>query len=178
MSADTTPARATAHAPHPLVAALGVVDQLAKVTLIGLMALMITVVSVQVFLRYALNAGLGWADEVSRLAFVWSVFLAIPLGIREGLHIGIQLFTARLPVPVRAALARLVALAGVGLMLIVCYQSAIIAWDQWDEKMASVNASAALFVVAITVGSAHSALWLLCLALTGRSHALGVVSVE
>ena len=163
---------------HPLVVALGVIDRGAKVFLMALMTVIIAVVSAQVFLRYLFNSSIGWADEVSRLAFVWSIFIAIPLGVREGLHIGIQIVTARLPEHLRDGLARATAAMGVALMLLVSYQSAVIAWDQWDEKMSSVNMSAAMFVVAVSVGCAYSALWLACIALTGKSHATGVVGVE
>ena len=38
-----------------------------------------------------LNSSIGWADEMSRLTFVWSIFLGIPLGIRAGAHIGMEL---------------------------------------------------------------------------------------
>lgn len=47
-------------------------------------AVMVGVVSSQVFLRYALNTSLDWADELGRLMFVWTIFLAIPLGVRQG----------------------------------------------------------------------------------------------
>jgi len=53
------------------------------------------VVSLQVLLRYALNSSLGFADEMSRLTFVWSIFLGIPLGIRLGAHIGMELLSSR-----------------------------------------------------------------------------------
>jgi len=51
--------------------------------LVALMAVMCTVVFAQVVLRYVFNSSIDWADEVSRLAFVWTVFLAIPLAIRD-----------------------------------------------------------------------------------------------
>ncbi len=155
---------------RPLGAAVAGIDRAARLTLMVLMTIMIVVVSAQVFLRYVLNSSIGWADEVSRLAFVWSVFLAIPLGIREGLHVGIELLTSHFPDLVRRGLVRLMALFGAVMMVIVAWQSAIIAYDQWDEKMASVPASAGLFVVAIVIGSAHAALCLLWIAATGRSR--------
>lgn len=163
---------------HPLAVALGHIDRSAQIFLMGLVAVIILVVSAQVFLRYLFNSSIGWADEVSRLAFVWSIFMAIPLCVREGLHIGLQIVTVRLPEQVREMLARAVAAAGVVLMLIVSYHSVVIAWDQWDEKMSSVNMSAAMFVVPVAIGCIYSALWLACIALTGKSHATGVVGVE
>jgi TRAP-type C4-dicarboxylate transport system permease small subunit len=163
---------------HPLVAALEHIDRVAQVFLMALMTVIIAVVSAQVFLRYLFNSSIGWADEVSRLAFVWSIFIAIPLGVREGLHIGIQIVTVRLPGLVRETLARATAAAGMVLMLMVSYQAVIIAWDQWDEKMSSVDMSAAMFVVAVAVGCTYSALWLACIALTGKSYSTGLVGVE
>ena len=85
--------------------ALDRLDLAAKWLIIAAMAVMIVVVSVQVALRYALNTSLDWSDEVSRMLFVWCMFLAIPLGIREGAHVGIELLVGHLP-PAVAAPAR------------------------------------------------------------------------
>jgi TRAP-type C4-dicarboxylate transport system permease small subunit len=143
-------------------------DVAAAWTIVALMAVMVAVVSAQVFMRYALNSSIGWADEVSRLMFVWSIFLAIPLGIKLGVHIGIEMVTARLPAAVRGPLARAVAAASAALMALVCYEAIVISWDQWDEQMASMNASAGLFILALAVGCGHSALHLIWIALTGK----------
>jgi TRAP-type C4-dicarboxylate transport system permease small subunit len=151
--------------------ALAALDVAAAWTIVVLVAVMVAVVSAQVFMRYALNSSIGWADEVSRLMFVWSIFLAIPLGIKLGAHIGIEMLTARLPAAARDVLARAVALLGAALMALVCYEAAVITWDQWDEQMASVNASAALFILALFIGCGHSALHLLWIVLAGRPKA-------
>ena len=147
--------------------ALDGIDWVAALLVILIMAGMVVVVSAQVFLRYVLNLSLDWAEEISRLLFVWSIFLAIPLGIRLGAHIGIEMLTARLPAPVRNVLARAVALLGAALMALVCYEAAMITWDQWDEQMASVNASAALFILALFIGCGHAALHLAWIVLVG-----------
>src|SRR6478609_12241634 len=67
---------------RPLVLALEALDTAACWVICASIAVMVVVVSAQVGLRYGLNQSLGWADEISRLCFVWSIFLAIPLGIR------------------------------------------------------------------------------------------------
>ncbi len=56
-------------------------------------------------------------------------------------------------------------------MALVCYEAAVITWDQWDEQMASVNASAALFILALFIGCGHSALHLLWIVLAGKPKA-------
>jgi len=162
----------------PLAAFIRGVDSAAQAALIGLMGVMITVVSVQVVLRYVFNGSIGWADETSRLAFVWSVFLAIPICAREGLHVGMELLTARLPAGLQDGLARAMALGSCALMILISYQSVIIARDQWDETMASIPISSAWFVVAVAVGAAHTALHVLWIALNGKPGSSGLVSAE
>lgn len=152
---------------RPYASALAALDVAAAWTIVVLVAVMVAVVSAQVFMRYALNSSIGWADEVSRLMFVWSIFLAIPLGIKLGVHIGIEMFVSPLPARFRDVLARAMALVSAAIMALVCYEAAVISWEQWDELMASVDASAAWFLVALVLGGAHSALHLLWIALAG-----------
>jgi len=139
-------------------------DHAAKLVIILTMAAMVAIVSAEVFCRYALRSSIGWADEVSRLAFVASMFLAIPLGIRTQSHIGIELLTSRLPAPVRGTLLRAIALVSAAVMLLVAWQAVRVAADQWDEKMASLEMSAGLFLVPVAFGCSHSALHLLRIA--------------
>jgi TRAP-type transport system small permease protein len=135
--------------------------------LVVLVAVMVAVVSAQVGLRYLFNNSITWADEISRLCFVWSMFIAIPLGLKSGAHIGVDVLAARLPAPARDALARLMALLGAALMLLVAWEAARIAYEQWDELMASVEASAAWFIVPLAIAGVHGALHLLWVVLSG-----------
>ncbi|MEO6566329.1 MAG: TRAP transporter small permease subunit, partial [Casimicrobiaceae bacterium] len=141
---------------RPYARLLLFLDTVAGWTIVALLSTMVAVVAVQVLLRYATNTSFGWADELSRLTFVWSMFLAVPLGIRAGVHIGMEILTSRFPDRVQSALARLMAAIAAALMVLVAWQSAVVAFDQWDEKMASMEASAAWFIVAVAIGCAHS----------------------
>jgi len=143
------------------------IDVLAAWTIVVSITLMVALVAMQVLLRYAFNTSLAWTDETSRLAFVWSIFLGIPLGIRRGSHIGIEFLTARLPDVPRDLLARGMALLGVGLMGLVAWQSVRIAVDQWDELMGTVEMSSGWFMLAVAFGAAHSMLHLVWIVLTG-----------
>ncbi len=153
---------------RPYATGLAALDVAAAWAIVVLVAVMVAVVSAQVFMRYALNSSIGWADEISRLMFVWSIFLAIPLGIKLGVHIGIEMFVSRLPAPMQDVLARGAALVSAAIMALVCYEAVVISLDQWDEQMASVDISAAWFLVALAVGGAHSALHLAWVVLTGK----------
>ena len=115
---------------------------------------------------------------MSRLTFVWSIFLGIPLGIRLGAHIGMELLSSRLPAKVQDRLARVMAAVAAAMMILVTWQSAVVAFDQWDEMMASMNGSAAWFIVAVGVGCGHAALHLIWIVLTGKPSMTESVATE
>jgi TRAP-type transport system small permease protein len=149
---------------RPLGRALESLDTAACWVICATIAVMVAVVSAQVGLRYGLNRSLDWADEISRLCFVWSIFLAIPLGIRARAHIGVEMLVARLPEAARGALGRLTALVSAAMLVLIAWESARMCIDQWDEAMTSVNASAAWFIVPIVWLGVHGALHLLWMA--------------
>lgn len=137
------------------------IDWVAAVLIILTTVGMVVIIAVQVFLRYALNSSLDWAEEVSRLLFVWSVFLAIPLGVKRGAHIGVELLTAWLPAALRNGLFRLVSLLAILLMGVVGWQAGLLAYDQWDEPLTTLDLSVGLFLAPLAIGSTHSILHLL-----------------
>ena len=155
---------------------LGLVDRFAGGAIIAAMAAMVVVVSLQVLLRYAFNTSLDWAEDIARLLFVWSIFLAIPLGVKQGSHIAIELLTSRLPPPARTFLVRVMALGCAALMALVCYQSALLTVQQWDEFMPTLNVTAALFMMPVAFGAAHSALHFTALALSGAPPKMQVAA--
>ena len=137
------------------------IDRVSRWTIIGASALMISIVSLQVLLRYAFNTSIDWSDELSRLLFVWCMFLAIPLGIREGAHVGIELFTTHLRVEVRAQLAKACAVIAAVMMAVVFWQALKVAWGTWDETLQTLPVSTNWFMVPVAVCAAHSFLHLL-----------------
>ncbi|HET7671985.1 MAG TPA: TRAP transporter small permease [Burkholderiales bacterium] len=135
---------------------LDAVDRLARWAIVVASAAMIAIVALQVVLRYGFNASIDWSEEISRLLFVWTMFLAIPLGIREGAHVGIELLVAHIAPQVRAALAKGCAIGGAAIMAVVFWQAVKVAALTWDEMMQSVNFSANWFMVPVAIAAAHS----------------------
>lgn len=152
--------------------ALDRADVLSRWAIVACMAVMIAVVSAQVFLRYGFSASLDWAEEVSRLAFVWAVFLGVPHGVKAAAHVGIDVVVKHFPPGASRALQRLVKLASVALMSVVAYQAALAALDSWDQLMPTVDLSSGWFYLAVSVGAVHSALRLIEQVLTGDDVAL------
>jgi TRAP-type C4-dicarboxylate transport system permease small subunit len=156
--------------------ALDRLDLAAKWIIIAAMAVMVVVVSIQVALRYLLNTSLDWSDEVSRLLFVWCMFLAIPLGIREGAHVGIELLVGHLPWPWRRMLVKAMALVAVGMMAIILYETISVAYETWDELLPTLDLSTNWFLVPVAVAAAHSILHLI--QLLWRTPVRTVVTME
>ncbi|NNK13137.1 MAG: TRAP transporter small permease [Desulfofustis sp.] len=65
----------------------------------------VSVVIVNVGLRYLFHGGLFWAEEVSTTSFIWCVFIGAAAAYRYKMHIGIDLISKFGPQPWRASIA-------------------------------------------------------------------------
>lgn len=59
--------------------------------------MLVVIVSTNVFFRYVLSGSLPWAEELSRLTFVWVVFLGAYVALRKGAHLAVTGLVDRLP---------------------------------------------------------------------------------
>lgn len=151
---------------------LGALDRAVTAALLLAVGVMVAVVSAQVALRYGLNRSIDWADEVSRLAFVWSIFLAVPLGVRQGAHIGIDIVVLKFPARVQRLMRRAAALVSATMMAAIAWAAVGVAEEQWDELMSTLDWSVGWFIVPVGVGAALSALHLLRIAVEGPPDAV------
>lgn len=62
-----------------------------------LLVSMAVVIIINVFMRYVLNTGLRWGEEVAKLLMVWFTFIAMAVGVKQGLHISLHLLPKKLP---------------------------------------------------------------------------------
>ena len=76
---------------------LRIFDKLLAFITASAMAAIVLVVFVNVAMRYILNTGLTWSEEVAVNLFVWVIFLGAILAGLEGLHIKVDLLTKKLP---------------------------------------------------------------------------------
>lgn len=60
-------------------------------------ALLVIIISYQVFTRNVLNYTPKWSEEASLLLLVWITFCGIGVGFREKLHIGVGFLVALFP---------------------------------------------------------------------------------
>ena len=64
---------------------------------VPLVAVMATVIIVQVFCRYVLKESLSWSEELARYLMVWVTFVGASIGVKRGAHVGVEMLVANLP---------------------------------------------------------------------------------
>jgi len=72
-------------------------DKLLAFVTASAMAAIVLIVFVNVALRYIVNTGLTWSEEIAVNLFVWVIFLGAVLAGLEGLHIKVDMLTKKLP---------------------------------------------------------------------------------
>lgn len=51
----------------------------------------------QVVMRYVFNRASHWSEELVRFLFIWCTFIGAAIGVRERIHIGVDVFVNLLP---------------------------------------------------------------------------------
>ena len=73
-------------------------DALSRLTewiMAGLLAIMVVLVFANAVGRYLFATGFAASEELSRLAFVWLIFLGAILAVRERAHVGVDMLVQR-----------------------------------------------------------------------------------
>lgn len=65
----------------------------------GFIVVTTVLVIMNVFLRYFMNTGITWSEEVATGCFVWSVFLGSAAAYKNGALIGVDLLVKKFPKP-------------------------------------------------------------------------------
>lgn len=125
----------------------------------GCLAVMLVLVFGNVVLRYALNTGISVSDELSRLLFVWMVFLGAALALFERSHLGVDTLVHNLP---RTGRMVCFALSNL-LMLYATWLLATGTWKQFEINLGTTSPvmgiSQGWFFAPLLVFAAISAGW-------------------
>jgi len=152
-------------------AVLSAVDRVSMFVVTVCMAVLTSVLLLQVFFRYALNESLDWGWDVPRVCFIWMVLLSIPLGIRNNAHVGIDLLVdlfsdlgKRVAVTINAAFMLV-------LSLVLAYYAVQLMGDTWDQLMPNIPLPVGVFYAALAISQLHAAMHLVRILVTGQAHA-------
>ena len=90
------------------------------------LGLMVVVILLQVFFRYALNNALPWPEEASRFLMLWSTGLMAPTAFRRGGFVAIDMVIRLLPRAVATALSVVL----MGVTILVLWVALGIGWSE------------------------------------------------
>lgn len=90
------------------------------------LGLMVVVILLQVFFRYALNSALPWPEEASRFLMMWSTGLMAPTAFRRGGFVAIDMVIRLLPRAVATALSVVL----LGMTILVLWVALGIGWSE------------------------------------------------
>lgn len=96
------------------------------------LAIMVVLIFGNVVLRYAFNTGIAWSEEISRLMFVWMIFLGAILALRQHAHIGVDMLQSKLPPGARRACA-------VISHLLMIYGLWLFTQGSWNQTIIGLN---------------------------------------
>lgn len=99
---------------------------------------MLISLTLQITMRYLFNQPLSWSEELAITCFSWCMLLAVALGVRDGIHVRMDLLLDRLPPPLRLGLEKL-------LMTAIAATGSFIAWSGLKDVVdtAETNATSA-----------------------------------
>jgi len=112
----------------------------------------VSVVIINVVLRYGFRSGLFWVEEVATTAFIWSIFVGAAAVYKRKMHIGIDLITRLFPESVRRIIVVVIDLMMITINSYVCYLSVLIIQSNRLKTTPVLNIPALYVNMAITVG--------------------------
>ncbi len=68
-----------------------------KAVCVVFIAVMVSIVLYGVFMRYVMLSAVAWAEEAPIYMLIWVTFLAGSVGIKYGIHIGVDVFVKLFP---------------------------------------------------------------------------------
>ncbi|MFQ3229115.1 TRAP transporter small permease [Reinekea sp.] len=84
-----------------------------------LMAVLLVVLSIQVFTRFVLNDPAIWTEEVSRLLFIYLALFGSSAAIKSRSHVRIDFFVNFLPTKIRMLIAMILDVIIVGILVVL-----------------------------------------------------------
>jgi TRAP-type C4-dicarboxylate transport system permease small subunit len=114
---------------------------------------MIVVLLASIGLREGLAVPLVWANEVSIVLFVWSVFLGAGVATADNAHIRFDIAVAPLPRNARRAVGLIVSYGGLILLVGFWLTSIYVTWLYRNQTFTTIQASAAWQWSAVPVGT-------------------------
>ena len=121
---------------------------------IACLAVMVAITFASTAVRFLVPGwgGIYWAEEVTRYTSIWMVFLGSGLGVRYGVHLHVDLVTARLPIGLQRTLTMLSCVLMMAFEGVLVYFGTIVALSNMDQQSSSLLIPMGVVYAAIPVG--------------------------
>lgn len=113
---------------------------------------MMACILIEVFSRNLLHAPTAWAEELSRLFFIWSVFMGSASAWRRGAHIIIQVLVSRLFGRVKLSFTILVDVLNSIFLVSVWVGTILIMYASRHHKTTALEIRISVFYLALFLG--------------------------
>ncbi len=129
-------------------------EKTVSIMAIAALMAMVLLVFVNVALRYVLNSGLPWSEEVARLCFVWVVFFGIILAAKEKSHLAVDIVSANLSPKISLYLSYVTRLITLFLMLALIIGGVKLMMLTYNQGLPASGISTAYLYLAGVFGAA------------------------
>ncbi len=138
-----------------------------RVVIVALAVLMLVSLSLQVVMRLVFNEALSWSEELALGCFGWVMMLAIAVGVRDAIHVRMDLLVDQLPPSLQRAVEVLVSLGIAGLGVFVTWAGVRYVVDSFGTTSAAIGYPIAFLYASAPTGGALIAIFALERALMG-----------
>lgn len=123
-----------------------------EVACIVLMAILVSLVTAQVFMRHVVHQPLTWSEEAARITFVWVTFIGAGLAFQRRENLRIMLVPDALSLRARLWLRLAVYLVELGFMGLVLYYSVPLLQRLYIAHTPALEWSQSVFYGGVTGG--------------------------
>lgn len=128
-------------------------DRFVKAIVVVLFASLVSLVALQVALRYLIGTSIHWEEEAARYLMIWITFLTSGVGLRLGAHVAVDFVKDNAPRLIRIPLLIAIKL---GMLLFLAIVAAYGYWvmvNVRDQISPALEFSMAIPYAAVPVGS-------------------------
>lgn len=118
----------------------------------ALLVIMITLVIINVLLRYVFNISISWSEEVATICFVWCVFVGASATYKHKLDMGIDLLVSKTPEHIACWLRLFTNFILLSINAYVFYMAIVFTNIAWAKPTAVLGISSAIFNLALVFG--------------------------
>ena len=116
------------------------------------LVVMISLVIINVFLRYLFGISISWAEEVATICFVWCVFVGASATYKHKMDMGIDLLVSRAGPIAEKYLRLLTRLLLLAINAYIFYMAIVFTKIAWVKPTAVLGISSASFNLALVFG--------------------------